>query len=116
MFTIMLWFFTKNIPYYNKSYYTQKSSDLSLSNLWCKINHASSGRLSALTANCQNSIAATILNVNTNGSRVKSIAAIQPATKLEQTAENTFNWELLGLKEKFIIVYAIKLKNIFQYV
>ncbi|MBI2338357.1 hypothetical protein HYU95_04200 [Candidatus Daviesbacteria bacterium] len=104
------WFFTKDIPDNSKGNYAQESGNLSLSNLWCKINHASSAKLSALTANCQNSIAATTLNVNTKGSRVTSIAAIQPATKLEQSAENTFIWALLGSKENFIQNYFSKRK------
>ncbi len=97
-------FFTKGYPNQRQRDNTQKSSYLRLSNLLCQIeNHISSKSSSVKTANLQNTITATILKVNTSKSFVTNMAAIQPATKLEQTAEKTRSWATVGSKTKCIL-------------
>lgn len=79
---------------------SKKKNYLCLCNLSIKIhNCSSSNNSSALMANANDTIAATILYVNTIGSLVTKILANQPANKLEQAAENTFNWAVDSLKD-----------------
>ncbi|TSC85694.1 MAG: Protein containing Hedgehog/intein hint domain, C-terminal domain [Microgenomates group bacterium Gr01-1014_7] len=86
------WLFTQDIPNHSQGNNNQGKSNLSLSDGRSQVNHDFSNSFSAFTARYQNSIASKIFPVNTKASRVTNMAAVQPATKFEQTAENTFSW------------------------
>lgn len=109
-------FFTKYIPNHRQSNDSQKESNLSLSNLWSKINHKYSDISSALTAKYQETITPAMSAVNINEFLVANIAMNHPATRFEQTAENIFNCDLLGSKENLIHFDINRKKLNHQYV
>lgn len=76
--------------------YNQRKCDLSLLNCRCQINHNySPENSSALEAIYQPRIAQTKFAVNVKKSLVTNEAIIQTTTKLEDTADKTFNCDLL---------------------
>lgn len=85
----------KHIKNHNSSYSHQKSSDV----FGFKLNHSFSKSFSALIAKYNVTITPSISNVNVIRSLVINRIASHPAQRLEQIAENTFNWGRVGLKE-----------------
>ena len=94
IFTAVDGFFS-NKPNQNQGNYTQKGRNLCQCNLVSQIDHNSSRKLSVHTASFQNTITATTFIVKIITLALTNIAKNQAAIKLEQTAENTFNWALV---------------------
>ncbi len=84
--------FFGNKPNQNQGNNTQKSRNLCQCNLVSQINHISSKTPSVKTASLQKTITAITFIVKIITLALTNIAKNQAATKLEQTAENTFNW------------------------
>lgn len=95
-------FFAKNVINQYQGNDAQCKRDLSLSNLWSKINHNFSNNSSDLVARFQDMIARIRFAVKANKFGVTKIATSQAAVRLAHIAENTLSWALVGSNEKFM--------------
>ncbi|MBI2597071.1 VCBS repeat-containing protein [Candidatus Daviesbacteria bacterium] len=108
-------FFAKHIPDYSQSNNSNAKSYLSQGNLWGQVNHTSSNISSVATASFQEMIANRMFPVNIIGSLEANMAINQAATKLEQTAEKTFSWAVVGSKENLISQNTTTRGNTYQW-